>query len=119
MRRVIPFLLALLCPLPCIAGPWHARPGRPRSIPHTHARAGFPLCLAPHQEPSRTPTGLGYYVGGGLPHGGDARCGNEGTWGYDDTGARFLPRVVNLGWGHGRRYQGGAGAYETEVGEGR
>ena len=39
-------------------------PGKPRNIPHTHERAGFPLCLRNHLEPSFTPSVRGNYVGG-------------------------------------------------------
>ena len=40
-------------------------PGKPRNIPHTHERAGFPLCLRNHLKPSFTPSVRGNYVGGG------------------------------------------------------
>ncbi len=88
-------------------------PGTPRTIEHTHRRAGDPLCLSTHAAPSNTPAYDGYHVGGGSSHGGDARCPAEGTWGWDYVGLR-LPRKVALRWGHGRRGQGGTGSYGTD-----
>jgi hypothetical protein len=65
--------------------------------------------------PSSNPGYIGYYVGGGC-----SRCltagpryPDEGTWGWDFRG-RLIPRHVDLGWWHGRRYQGGTGAYKTD-----
>jgi len=89
-------------------------PGKPRNIPHTHERAGFPLCLRNRLEPSFTPSVRGNYVGGGAAHGGEPRCWDEGTWGWDDTGCPWLPTRVRLLWTHGLRYQGGPGAYVTD-----
>jgi hypothetical protein len=37
----------------------------------------------------------------------------EGTWGWDYVGRWLGPDVI-LGWWHGRRYQGGTGAYQTD-----
>jgi hypothetical protein len=94
-------------------------PGEPRCIPHTDERAGYPRALADHLATSTTPGGIGYYVGGGVPIGhrhvqGEPRRRDEGTWGWDETGtAHFRHRVI-LGWSHGRRYQGGTGAYRTD-----
>jgi hypothetical protein len=56
---------------------------------------------------------IGYYVGGGRACGGTPRCCTEGTWGWDYQGW-VLPRRVLLYWSHGRRYQGGIGAYKTD-----
>jgi hypothetical protein len=80
---------------------------------HTLHRAGHPLCISPHAAPSVTGNYSGYYVGGGSAHGGDARCPEEGTWGWDYVGGH-LPRHVVLGWVHGRRDQGGTGAYKVD-----
>jgi hypothetical protein len=65
--------------------------------------------------PSSTGHYLGYYLGGGAGHSAKAepRRVEEGTWGWDYQGW-LLPRRVVLGWWHGRRYQGGTGAYSTE-----
>jgi hypothetical protein len=62
-------------------------------------------------QPSITPA----YVGGGCPHnrGGEPRCATEGTWGWDWSGW-CLHRKVDLLWWHGRRCQGGVGAYRSE-----
>jgi hypothetical protein len=90
-------------------------PGKPRDIPHTDERAGFPRIFAHHLEPSATSGGIGYYVGGGLPlaHR-QLRRRDEGTWGWDETGWHRLRRRTILGWSRGRKYQGGTGAYATD-----
>src|SRR5262249_50871290 len=91
-------------------------PGKPRCIPHTDERAGYPRLLAHHLQPSVTPGGIGYYVGGGgvCLGKGHPRHPEEGTWGWDETGFhRFQHRNI-LGWSHGRKYQGGTGAYMTD-----
>jgi hypothetical protein len=89
-------------------------PGKPRCIPHTDERAGYPRCLAHHVQATNTDGGIGYYVGGGAAHGGEPRCREEGTWGWDETGFHaFRSRVVQ-GWWHGRKYQGGSGRYATD-----
>lgn len=46
-------------------------------------------------------------------HRGDYPYANEGTWGWDYRGW-IIPRRVNLLWWHGRRAQGGPGAYKTD-----
>ena len=65
--------------------------------------------------PSDTGHYLGYYVGGGAghPHKAEPRRDDEGTWGWDYQGWLVQRRVI-LGWWHGRRYQGGTGAYKTD-----
>jgi len=65
--------------------------------------------------PSDTGHSLGYHVGGGAgnPRKAEPRRDDEGTWGWDYQGW-LLPRRVSLGWWHGRRAQGGPGAYKTE-----
>ncbi len=89
-------------------------PGPPRQIPHTHERAGQPLDHSHHLDPSVTPNGRGYYVGGGNALHGESRSPHEGTWGYDDTGFRLFPRRTQLRWNHGQRDQGGTGSYQTD-----
>lgn len=78
-------------------------------------RTGRPFDVAPWAMPSNTHSYLGYLVGGGCSHRrkGDGPTAEEGTWGWDYRGW-LLPRRVNLGWWHGRRYQGGSGAYKTD-----
>jgi hypothetical protein len=62
-----------------------------------------------------TSGGIGSYIGGGVSLGrGDPRRRDEGTWGWDETGSHLLRRRAILGWTHGRRYQGGTGAYRTD-----
>jgi hypothetical protein len=91
-------------------------PGKPRAIPHTDERAGYPRELAGHLEQSATCGGIGYHVGGGVRCGhGEGRTAQDGTWGWDETGhSRFRRRVI-LGWSGGRLYQGGTGAYRTDT----
>jgi hypothetical protein len=91
-------------------------PGRPRPIPHTDERAGWPRELAGHVQPSVTPGGIGYDVGGDVPafgHGHHRRP-TEGTWGWDETGHPWKRRRVILGWSRGRLFQGGTGRYATD-----
>ncbi len=78
-----------------------------------HAIAGWPQCLSPLARPSYGCHEWGGFVGGGAPVHGDYRCSHEGTWGWDYHGRLFTKRVW-LGWHHGRRDQGGAGAYKTD-----
>jgi hypothetical protein len=97
MRRVV-LLLVLL--LPASAG---AEECPPRPVP----------CVAWWARPSESPHDIGYYVGGGVgKRHGEPRRPDEGTWGWDYVG--LLPRRIVLWWGHGRRCQGGTGAYRTE-----
>jgi hypothetical protein len=72
-------------------------------------------CCEPSRfaRPSDTGRYFGYYVGGGSAFRGDDRLANEGVWGWDYGGFHFVPRIELL-WNHGRRYQGGAGAYQTD-----
>ncbi len=78
-----------------------------------HAIAGWPQCVAPWARPSIGCHESGGYVGGGAPVRGDCRCPHEGTFGWDYHGRLFTKRVW-LGWHHGRRDQGGTGAYRTD-----
>jgi hypothetical protein len=100
---------------------WHQKkygtppPGKPRAIPHTDERAGYPRELAGHLEQTNTAGGIGYYVGGGVKWGhGEGRTVQDGTWGWDETGHSLFRRRVILGWSGGRKYQGGTGAYRTD-----
>jgi hypothetical protein len=78
-----------------------------------HSRTGNAQSVAPYAKPSDTGRYVGYYVGGGAAWRGDPRALNEGTWGWDYQGFG-LPRQIALQWTHGRRYQGGTGAYKTD-----
>jgi hypothetical protein len=78
-----------------------------------HAIAGWPQCVAPWAKPSFGGHEYGYYVGGGAAWHGDGRCPHEGTWGWDYHGRLFQKRIW-LGWHHGRKDQGGTGAYRTD-----
>jgi hypothetical protein len=70
-----------------------------------------PLAVACGARPVNTPHYDGYYVGGGAVRRGDDRGPLDGTWGWDYSGCCYGRRVM-LGWWHGRRYQGGTGAYK-------
>jgi hypothetical protein len=125
MVRVLRLTLFVGC-LACVAGNRTAEaglffhhhqgtppPGCPRAIEHSHERAGYPLLIGPCAKPATTPAYVGYYVGGGGGCLGCPRRVEEGTWGRDYQGHLF-PRHVGLLWNHGRRYQGGSGAYEPD-----
>lgn len=77
------------------------------------ARAGCPQNIRPHARPSNGPHFWGWWVGGGTAFGGEGPCEDEGTWGWDYEGG-IIPKRIWLGWSHGRRYQGGTGAYKTD-----
>lgn len=83
--------------------------------PADHCRAGNPTVVKRLAQPSSTPRNIGYYVGGGAlsRRKGDGPTVEEGTWGWDYQGA-VVRRRVDLLWWHGRRYQGGSGAYRTD-----
>jgi hypothetical protein len=65
--------------------------------------------------PSDTGAYVPYRVGGGCPRPlvADPPSPTDGTWGWDYVG-RWFHRNVILGWWHGRRQQGGTGAYATD-----
>jgi len=83
--------------------------------PDERHRAGFPQEIPRFAQPSDTGRYLGGMVGGGSVRlrKADGPLPEEGTWGWDYTGGIFRRRVF-LNWWHGRRYQGGAGAYQTD-----
>jgi hypothetical protein len=75
-------------------------------------RSGCSQSVASYAHPSRNVRETGYYVGGGAALHGDCRWCDEGTWGWDYMGT--VPRLIQLKWWHGRRYQGGTGSYKTD-----
>jgi hypothetical protein len=75
-------------------------------------RAGYSQAVSCLAVPTDTGHYVGYRVGGGVPCLGGPPCADDGTWGWDYSGWLF-PRHVMLRWTHGRRYQGGVGAYRT------
>jgi hypothetical protein len=77
-----------------------------------YQRAGYPLEVKSLATPSNTRFYGSYYVGGGSVGRSEPRFCDEGTWGWDYGGILF-PKQIALGWTHGRRYQGGRGAYRT------
>jgi hypothetical protein len=78
--------------------------------------AGSPLEVSPWAHPSDTGRYIGYQVGGGavIYHRSEPPLADDGTWGWDYQGGHFFRRRVILNWWHGRRYQGGTGAYGTD-----
>jgi hypothetical protein len=76
-------------------------------------RAGHPSEVSPLAKPSDDGHYIGYTVGGGSACHGDGPTVDEGTWGWDYAG-HCLPSRIILDWFHGRRCQGGAGAYATD-----
>jgi hypothetical protein len=82
------------------------------SLECRNTRSGCSQCLACYAHPGRSPRETGYYVGGGAALHGACRCCDEGTWGWDYAG--WIPRRIQLNWWHGKRYQGGTGAYKTD-----
>lgn len=82
--------------------------------PADQARAGCPQSVRPHAGRALGPGRVGYYVGGGAVVKGDRRDpARDGTWGLDYQ-PRILPRLVDLQWNRGTKYQGGQGAYRTD-----
>jgi hypothetical protein len=96
------------------AGPANP-PASAASSECAHRRAGYPQAIRRCAVPSDTGHYIGYYVGGGCPcyHTADPPYPEDGTWGWDYRGW-LIPRRIILGWWHGRRYQGGIGAYATD-----
>jgi hypothetical protein len=78
-----------------------------------HEQAGCAMLIRSQAIPTNTRFYGGYQVGGGLPFTGDGPFTNEGTFGWDYFGIAFNKRIA-LYWSHGRRYQGGTGAYKTD-----
>ena len=74
---------------------------------------GCAQSIAWYAQPSNTPRYTGYYVGGGATFKGEPRFVDEGTWGWDYSGA-VIRRHVLLDWWHGQRAQGGIGSYRTD-----
>jgi len=87
----------------------------PMRIEDEQERAGFPQEISRFARPSTNAGHVGYYVGGGAAwwRRSEPPTPIEGTWGLDYQG-RLFPRRVILNWWHGRRYQGGTGAYKTD-----
>jgi hypothetical protein len=85
------------------------------AAPEGQARAGHAQEVAPWAKPSDTGRYVGYEVGGGSLswRKGEAPYADDGTWGWDYSGGLFRRRVI-LNWWHGRRYQGGIGAYVSD-----
>lgn len=79
-------------------------------------RAGNPQCISPLAKPTESSHEIGYYIGGGArerSRHAEPRGPHEGVWGTD-YGGLLVPKHVELGWWHGRRYQGGTGSYATD-----
>lgn len=85
-----------------------------QATPHTERQAGYPYCVSEISMESYNEHYSGGFVGGGSAFSGHGRCSNEGTWGWDYTPFRAMSPRIFLNWSHGRRYQGGTGAYATD-----
>jgi hypothetical protein len=114
--RITPGLLIVLAALMPGVGRAQAPGADPQSAsPAFSLRryAGLPPRVACWSPPSDTGSYCGYYVGGGSACRGQPRTPAEGTWGWDYHGC-LLPQRLLLQWWHGRRYQGGSGAYKID-----
>jgi hypothetical protein len=76
-------------------------------------RAGHPECIACYARRSDYGPYSGSYVGGSCAFKGWPRGAHEGTWGWDYCGPLHSERPW-MQWCHGRRCQGGTGAYKTD-----
>ena len=78
-------------------------------------RAGYPNRISRLAVPSNSCRYAGYYVGGTTPfwRHGNARCPDEGTWGWDYWGGKFK-RHISLAWLHGRDANRKFGSYRTD-----
>jgi hypothetical protein len=76
-------------------------------------RAGHPERQACYAQPSSERHYSKGFVGGGVQFHGNGRFAHEGTWGRDYCGWLVSHRPW-LNWSHGRRHQGGSGAYKTD-----
>ncbi len=92
----------------------HSRPKSTQATPHTFLQAGNPQEMSRIARPSDNDHYSGDYVGGGKAFGGEGRCANEGTWGWDYTPFRPMSPRIFMNWSHGRRYQDGYGRYATD-----
>ena len=81
-----------------------------------HALAGYRQNVAWWAIPSDTGSYTMSLVGGGCPYPSLAQAPfpGEGTWGWEYVGNWVRSHVI-IGWWHGRRYQGGTGAYQTDT----
>jgi hypothetical protein len=106
------------------ADPWaHRTPAAEPIVPPSprgryalddQVRAGHPEMVSRWAIPSVTPAYSAGWVGGStLLRGQPRHIHSDGVWGFDYDGW-LLNRRIWLGWSHGRRYQGGAGAYDSE-----
>jgi hypothetical protein len=109
-------LLGLLGQLPAADAPPAPVPSQTTTAPcDRNQQAGCPRNIAWWAIPSDTGRYTMYLVGGGCPcpRLADPPLPCEGTWGWDYVGRWLHPDVI-LGWWHGRCYQGGTGAYQTD-----
>jgi hypothetical protein len=80
---------------------------------HNMHRAGHPDTLACYTASTKCGPYTGSYVGGSCAFKGCARNPDEGTWGWDYCGPLHSEHPW-LKWCHGRRCQGGPGAYKSD-----
>jgi hypothetical protein len=114
MRRTAVSLLVMIALVGSVAGCCVCDCLRSCRRPHADpARAGNTDEVSCCAQPSDTGSYVGYQVGGGAPCKGDGPYYDDGTWGWDYEGC-LIPSNVILGWWHGRKCQGGAGAYRAD-----
>jgi hypothetical protein len=110
--------IGVLSPVSCVAAsPISQEPATPApcatAAENPHHRAGHPDRQACYAQPSNENHYSKGYVGGGTQFHGSGRFAHQGTWGRDYCGS-FLSHRPWLHWSHGRRHQGGSGAYKTD-----
>src|SRR5205823_4702061 len=79
------------------------------------AACAYPApCVSACARPSDNGHYVGYYVGGGAATAwhGCPRRPDEGTWGWGYAGCGW--HRIALLWNHGKKLQGGVGAYRTD-----
>ncbi|MBI5759995.1 MAG: hypothetical protein HZA46_15870 [Planctomycetales bacterium] len=105
---------AVLC-LIAMVNAQATRAAEPAATPWQRlSRAGHPQTVAKWARCTNSLSYSGYYVGGGAAWHGEPRRCDEGTWGWDYAPGHALSPKVALGWWHGRKSQGGTGAYRTD-----
>lgn len=84
------------------------------------SRAGRPDEIHSFAISQEGENNIGNQIGGGAPallarnvRKSEAPTQDEGTWGWDYAG-RWFPSRVALNWWHGRKHQGGEGAYKID-----
>lgn len=88
-------------------------PKRDTVADHTQHRAGHSDCVSRWAKRSECGPYSGSFVGGSCAFKGEGRYAHEGTWAWDYCGP-LRSEHPWMKWCHGRRCQGGTGAYKTD-----